>query len=119
MADDETDGASTDDGPGSGAAEQAPDATAATAGPVAAVDQRRTETTSSPPPAVASAGASSRSRCSSWCPRWCMLGVWLVYPTLFTVWRSFFDAGGDFVGVDNYRDDVRPGQRRRRRSATT
>jgi alpha-glucoside transport system permease protein len=33
-----------------------------------------------------------------------ILGVWLVYPTLFTVWRSFFDRGGDFAGVDNYRE---------------
>lgn len=32
-----------------------------------------------------------------------ILGVWLVYPTLFTIWRSFFDRGGDFSGIDNYR----------------
>jgi alpha-glucoside transport system permease protein len=31
------------------------------------------------------------------------LGVWIVYPTLWTIWRSFFDRSGDsFVGVDNY-----------------
>ena len=31
-------------------------------------------------------------------------GVWLVYPTLFTIGRSFFDKGGSFAGVDNYRE---------------
>lgn len=31
------------------------------------------------------------------------LGIWIVYPTLWTIWRSFFDRSGDsFVGVDNY-----------------
>jgi alpha-glucoside transport system permease protein len=31
------------------------------------------------------------------------LGVWIVYPTIRTVWRSFFDRSGDsFVGFDNY-----------------
>jgi alpha-glucoside transport system permease protein len=38
-----------------------------------------------------------------------VLGVWLVYPVLFTIWRSFFDAGGDFAGVDNYRRMVEEG----------
>lgn len=33
-----------------------------------------------------------------------VLGVWLVYPVLFTAWRSFFDAGGAFAGIDNYRE---------------
>lgn len=33
-----------------------------------------------------------------------LLGIWLVYPVLFTIWRSFFDSGGDFAGVDNYRE---------------
>ena len=33
------------------------------------------------------------------------LGVWIVYPTLWTIWRSFFDRAGDsFVGIDNYVD---------------
>jgi alpha-glucoside transport system permease protein len=32
-----------------------------------------------------------------------MLGVWIVYPTIYTAWRSFYDReGDDFVGVDNY-----------------
>ena len=31
------------------------------------------------------------------------LGVWIVYPTLTTIWRSFFDESGDeFVGIANY-----------------
>lgn len=31
------------------------------------------------------------------------LGIWVVYPTLRTIWRSFFDRSGDeFVGLDNY-----------------
>ena len=33
-----------------------------------------------------------------------LLGVWVVYPTVYTVIRSFFDATGNkFVGVDNYK----------------
>ena len=31
-------------------------------------------------------------------------GVWLLYPTIFTIGRSFFDKGGSFAGVDNYRE---------------
>ena len=32
-----------------------------------------------------------------------MLGVWVVYPTIYTAWRSFYDReGDDFVGFDNY-----------------
>jgi alpha-glucoside transport system permease protein len=31
------------------------------------------------------------------------LAIWVVYPTLFTIYRSFFDRSGDrFVGVGNY-----------------
>lgn len=31
------------------------------------------------------------------------LGVWIVYPTVKTIWRSFFDRSGDeFVWFDNY-----------------
>src|SRR5215218_3603795 len=33
------------------------------------------------------------------------LVVWLVYPTIRTIIRSFFDRdGSDFVGLDNYKD---------------
>jgi alpha-glucoside transport system permease protein len=32
-----------------------------------------------------------------------LLGIWIVYPTIRTVIRSFFDRAGDtFVGIDNY-----------------
>ena len=32
------------------------------------------------------------------------LGLWIVYPTIYTVWRSFYDRSGKtFVGLDNYR----------------
>jgi alpha-glucoside transport system permease protein len=39
------------------------------------------------------------------------LSIWMVWPAVYTVWRSFFsDAGGEFVGVDHYerlfRDDI-------------
>ncbi|MEA2194333.1 MAG: alpha-glucoside transport system permease protein, partial [Solirubrobacteraceae bacterium] len=38
-------------------------------------------------------------------PALVFLGVWLVYPTIRTVVRSFFDrSGSDFVFVDNYRE---------------
>ncbi len=36
-------------------------------------------------------------------PALIFLGVWVVYPTVYTVIRSFYDAQGDaFVGIDNY-----------------
>ena len=36
-------------------------------------------------------------------PALVFLSVWLVYPTLRTIYLSFFDASGDsFVGIDNY-----------------
>lgn len=32
-----------------------------------------------------------------------LLGIWIVYPTIYTVVRSLFDrAGSEFVGLDNY-----------------
>jgi alpha-glucoside transport system permease protein len=44
-------------------------------------------------------------------PALILLAVWIVYPTLRTIYRSFFDRSGDeFVGLDNYetlfRDDT-------------
>jgi alpha-glucoside transport system permease protein len=34
-----------------------------------------------------------------------LLGLWVVYPAVYTVWRSFFDASGDhFVGLAKYRE---------------
>ena len=36
-------------------------------------------------------------------PALLLLGVWIVYPTIRTIIRSFFDRSGDeFVGLDNY-----------------
>jgi alpha-glucoside transport system permease protein len=36
-------------------------------------------------------------------PTLVLLGVWIVYPTIRTIIRSFFDRSGDeFVGLDNY-----------------
>jgi len=36
-------------------------------------------------------------------PALVLLGVWIVYPTFSTIFRSFFDRSGDeFIGLDNY-----------------
>jgi alpha-glucoside transport system permease protein len=33
-----------------------------------------------------------------------LLGVWVVYPTIYTAWRSFYDRSGEnFVWFDNYK----------------
>src|SRR4051812_16835106 len=38
-------------------------------------------------------------------PALVFLVVWIVYPTIRTIIRSFFgETGGDFVGIDNYRE---------------
>ncbi len=38
-------------------------------------------------------------------PALLLLGALVVYPIVFTVWRSFFDAGGnEFIGLDNYQE---------------
>jgi alpha-glucoside transport system permease protein len=44
-------------------------------------------------------------------PALVFLVVWMIYPTIYTVWRSFYsDRGGEFVGLENYErmfnDDV-------------
>jgi alpha-glucoside transport system permease protein len=37
-------------------------------------------------------------------PALALLGVWIVYPTIRTIIRSFYDRSGEnFVGIDNYR----------------
>jgi alpha-glucoside transport system permease protein len=34
-----------------------------------------------------------------------LMGIWIVYPTISTIYRSFFDRTGDeFVGIDNYKE---------------
>ncbi|MGH3132909.1 MAG: carbohydrate ABC transporter permease, partial [Gaiellaceae bacterium] len=36
-------------------------------------------------------------------PALVLLGVWIVYPTIGTIYRSLFDRSGDeFIGLDNY-----------------
>jgi alpha-glucoside transport system permease protein len=32
------------------------------------------------------------------------LGIWIVYPTIRTIIRSFFDESDAFVGIDNYKE---------------
>jgi alpha-glucoside transport system permease protein len=66
--------------------------------------------TASPPPAPAPEPAGGEGRLRGLltagaflAPAAVLLGVWVVYPTVWTVIRSFFDRAGDaFVGVDNY-----------------
>ena len=38
-------------------------------------------------------------------PAFILLGVWIVYPTVYTIFRSFFGLNGfnHFVGIDNYK----------------
>jgi alpha-glucoside transport system permease protein len=37
-------------------------------------------------------------------PAFILLGVWVVYPAIYTIVRSFYSqSGGDFVGIDNYK----------------
>jgi alpha-glucoside transport system permease protein len=32
-----------------------------------------------------------------------LLAVWMIWPTIYTIWRSLYsDRGGDFVGLENY-----------------
>ena len=34
-----------------------------------------------------------------------LLGIWIVYPTVYTIVRSLFDSeGSEFVGIDNYKE---------------
>jgi alpha-glucoside transport system permease protein len=32
-----------------------------------------------------------------------LLGLWILYPTAYTIYRSFFGRNNGFVGIDNYR----------------
>jgi len=37
-------------------------------------------------------------------PAFILLGVWVVYPAVYTIFRSFYgQTDGDFVGIDNYK----------------
>jgi alpha-glucoside transport system permease protein len=68
--------------------------------------------TAEPPPRAAppEAGGEGRSRYRAGAlfllPAFILLGVWLVYPTIYTIVRSFFGQSGylgTWVGIDNYR----------------
>ena len=50
-------------------------------------------------------GAGTASRSSSSLPAIVFLGVWVVYPAIYTFFRSFFGQSGfdKFVGIDNYK----------------
>ena len=72
----------------------------ATAGPIAAE-----------PPAGSVSPAKERGRWRSYAvaavfllPALVFLGIWVVYPTIYTISRSFYGRSGfdDFVGLDNY-----------------
>jgi alpha-glucoside transport system permease protein len=68
---------------------------AATAGPIAA------------PPPEAEPGRWRRHRVTIafLAPAAILLGVWIVYPTVYTIVRSFFDrAGSEFIAFDNYQE---------------
>jgi alpha-glucoside transport system permease protein len=57
-----------------------------------------------PPPPKASLFRRSLLPLSFLGPALLLLGVWVVYPMLATVWRSLFnDRGTKFVGIDNYK----------------
>jgi alpha-glucoside transport system permease protein len=67
---------------------------AATAAPVAA-----------PPPAEPGRWRKHRVTIAFLAPAAILLGVWIVYPTVYTIGRSLFDReGSNFVGVDNYQE---------------
>ena len=37
-------------------------------------------------------------------PAFVLLGVWIVYPAVYTIIRSFYgQSGSNFVGIDNYK----------------
>jgi alpha-glucoside transport system permease protein len=68
--------------------------------------------TAEPPPGAAppEAGGERRSRYRPGAlfllPAFILLGAWLVYPTIYTIVRSFFGPAGylgTWVGIDNYR----------------
>ena len=65
-----------------------------------------------PPVAAAPPSDRSRARCGGTrvalgflAPAAIVLGVWIVYPTVYTIVRSFFgqQGFGDFIGIDNYK----------------
>src|SRR5687767_5639149 len=68
---------------------------AATAGPIAAP----------PPGAEPGWWRTHRVTIAFLAPAALLLGVWIVYPTVYTIVRSFFDReGSGFIGLDNYQE---------------
>ncbi len=68
--------------------------------------------TAAPPPRPEAAGEPGRWRkfalaAGFLAPALLFLAIWIVYPTIYTIVRSFFDRGGGefdgFVGIDNYK----------------
>ena len=58
------------------------------------------------PPDASSRGTGGRtsSRRMFLAPAVILLGVWILYPLVYTVWRSFYDrSGANFIWLDNYR----------------
>jgi alpha-glucoside transport system permease protein len=58
------------------------------------------------PPGVSGSRARSYAVAAAFlAPAFVFLVVWIVYPMMYTTYRSFFDRSGDeFVGLDNYRE---------------
>ena len=68
--------------------------------------------TAPPPPAPSPEPAGGDGRLRRWltvgaflAPAALLLGIWVLYPTVWTILRSFYDRAGDaFVGLDNYQE---------------
>src|SRR5919106_5196237 len=64
---------------------------------------RESAAAASPPPPPAGRFSAHRTTAAFLLPAAALLGVWIVYPTVYTIVRSLFDRGGsEFVGLDNY-----------------
>ena len=68
--------------------------------------------TAEPPPAAAPPGSAGASAWQKYgvalvflLPAIIFLGIWIVYPAIYTLFRSFFGQSGfdNFVGIDNYK----------------
>src|SRR2546429_1660452 len=59
------------------------------------------------PPPVAESGRLRRYAVAGafLAPAFVLLGVWILYPAIYTIVRSFFGQSGfnDFAGIDNYK----------------
>ena len=58
-----------------------------------------------PPPRRARRWREHRATAGFLLPAAVLLGVWIAYPTVYTIVRSLFDrSGSEFVGIDNYEE---------------